>query len=81
MTSAAAFRAPLRAAPLLLAVFLTPQDRAEARRDEEQPIPVLMPYEGTFQPGQAPEHVILRKVTTSASRSLHNPGRLWRKSL
>ena len=80
-TSTAAFRVPLRAAPLLLAVFLIPQDRAEARRDEEQPIPVLMPYEGTFQPGQARSMSSCAKLTTSASRSLHNPGRPWRKSL
>ncbi|MGA9922826.1 MAG: hypothetical protein WBQ29_05435 [Isosphaeraceae bacterium] len=72
-TSTAAFRVPLRAAPLLLAVFLIPQDRAEARRDEEQPIPVLMPYEGTFQPGQAPEHVILRETDHQRLQELAQP--------
>jgi len=61
MTGAAPLRLPLRAAPLLLAVSLIPQDRAEARRDGEQPIPVLIPYEGTFQPEKAPERVILRE--------------------
>src|SRR5271166_2324965 len=70
MTGAAPLRLPLRAAPLLLAAFLLPQDRAEARRDGEQPIPVLMPYEGTFQPGQVPEKVILRESDYQRLREL-----------
>ncbi|MBV8126359.1 MAG: hypothetical protein JO114_01695 [Planctomycetaceae bacterium] len=73
MTSTAAFRVPLRAAPLLLAVFLIPQDRAEAKRDEEQPIPVLMPYEGTFQPGQVPGYVILRESDHQRLQELAQP--------
>jgi len=73
MTTATPFRSPLRAAPLLLAVLVIPQDRAEARRDGEQPIPVLMPYEGTFQPGQVPERVILRQSDYQCLRELAQP--------
>ena len=70
MTTASPLQLPLRAAPLLLAAFLIAQDRALARRDGEQPIPVLLPYEGTFQPGQVPEHVILRESDHQLLREL-----------
>ncbi len=61
MKGVAPFRLPLGAASLLLAAFLFPHGRAEARRDGEQPILVLMPYTGAYQPGQAPEQVLLRQ--------------------
>jgi len=73
ITSAPPTRLPLRAAPLLFVVFLLPQERAEARRDQEQPIPVLMPYEGTYQPGQVPDHVILRQSDYQRLRELAQP--------
>ena len=79
-TSAPPFRLPLQATPLLLAAFLIPQDRAVARRDGGEPIPVLIPYEGTFQPGQVPEHVILRESDHQRLQELARPRTLAAKN-
>ena len=75
MTNLPSFRLPLRATPLLLATFLLPQDSAMARRDGEEPILVLMPYEGIFHPGQLPDRVILRESDHKRLQTLAQPRR------
>ena len=67
------FRLPVRADSAAAGGIPVPADRAVARRDGEQPIPVLIPYEGTYQPGQVPEHVILRESDHQRLRELAQP--------
>ena len=65
-------RSLFRAAPGVVAILLVSQDRAQAQaRRLEQPIPVLLPYEGTYEPGQPPRQVVLRE---SDYQLLREPG-------
>jgi hypothetical protein len=52
----------LRAAPIVLAAILAGRSSALARRvGEDPPIQVLIPYEGTYQPGQPADRVVVRQ--------------------
>jgi hypothetical protein len=50
-----------RITPILLALILPLPEQAQARRDADMPIPILLPYEGNFDPGQKPSRVVLRE--------------------
>src|SRR5262249_22305508 len=49
------------ASPMILTLVLLSVARAEARREQDARIPVLFPYEGSFEPGQKPTRVVLRE--------------------
>jgi hypothetical protein len=53
-------RSILRPLPILLLVLIPAQNRAGATRQEEGMIPVLLPYDGKFDPEQPPTRAVLR---------------------
>jgi hypothetical protein len=66
-------RVLLRASPTILVVVLSSLERAEGRRDEDSRIPVLLPYEGPYQPGQSPKQVVLREADYQLLDHLSRP--------
>jgi hypothetical protein len=66
-------RGLLRARAMIIAVMLLSFSRAEARRDQDQPIPVLLPYEGSYEPTASPKRVILREADYQHLRQLSRP--------
>jgi hypothetical protein len=55
-------RFPLRAMPVLLGAIFVGRASALARRaGEDPPIQVLIPYEGTYQPGQPADRIVVRQ--------------------
>jgi hypothetical protein len=66
-------RSGLRASLILVAVVLARQARAWAPSDQEPPIPVLLPYDGVYVPGQNPKQVLLRQSDYERLKKLSQP--------
>jgi hypothetical protein len=66
-------RSSLRPMSILIAALFAIPDRAGAIHQGELPIPVLIPYEGKFDPELAPTRAILRQSDFERLRNLARP--------
>jgi hypothetical protein len=73
MTDVRRFALRARPTTVFLTAFLIAHAQAVAGRDQEPPIPVLMPYEGMYDPGADPQQVILRESDYQRLQEIAKP--------